>query len=90
MEVCPVDAFKEGPNFLVIDPELCVDCDLCVPECPIGAIYEEDKVPVDQLHFVELNAELAMLWPVISEMKDALPDHEQWDGVLGKLSYLER
>jgi ferredoxin len=90
VEVCPADAFKEGPNFLVIDPELCVDCDLCVPECPIGAIYEEDKVPVDQLHFVELNAELSKFWPVISEVKEALPDHEQWDGVLGKLMYLER
>lgn len=90
VEVCPVDAFKEGPNFLVIDPELCVDCDLCVPECPISAIYEEDKVPVDQLHFIELNAELSKFWPVISEVKEALPDHEQWDGVLGKLSYLER
>ena len=45
VEVCPVDCFHEGPNFLVIDPESCIDCTLCVAECPVGAIYPEDDVP---------------------------------------------
>src|SRR5690606_37690776 len=58
VEVCPVDCFHEGPNFLVIDPDECIDCTLCEPECPINAIYPEDDVPAGQEHYVALNAEL--------------------------------
>ena len=90
VEVCPADAFREGTNFLVIDPEACVDCDLCPPECLVGAIYEEDEVPVEQIAFVELNAELSRVWPEISEEKPALPEHEQWDGVPGKIAFLKK
>ncbi|HIE01560.1 MAG TPA: ferredoxin family protein [Thiotrichaceae bacterium] len=90
VEVCPVDCFHEGPNFLVIDPEECIDCTLCEPECPANAIYSEDDVPSEQRHFIALNAELAGQWPVITERKDALPDAEQWDGKPDKLQYLER
>ena len=90
VEVCPVDCFHEGPNFLVIDPEECIDCTLCEPECPAEAIFSEDDVPADQAHFLELNAELAKAWPVITEKKDPLPDAEEWDGKPGKLQYLER
>jgi NAD-dependent dihydropyrimidine dehydrogenase PreA subunit len=42
VEVCPVDCFHEGPNFLVIDPDECIDCTLCEPECPVNAIFPED------------------------------------------------
>ena len=59
VEVCPVDCFHEGPNFLVIDPDECIDCTLCEPECPVEAIVAEDDVPPGQEHFLELNAELA-------------------------------
>ncbi len=90
VEVCPVDCFHEGPNFLAIDPEECIDCSLCVPECPINAIYAEDDLPADQLHFLELNKELAAQWPVLTEKKDAPADADQWDGVSNKLQYLER
>jgi ferredoxin len=90
VEVCPVDCFYEGPNFLVIDPEECIDCDLCVPECPVDAIYAEDDLPEDQADFLELNAELAQIWPNISEQKDPMPDHEKWDGVANKREFLER
>ncbi|HSX20742.1 MAG TPA: ferredoxin FdxA, partial [Gammaproteobacteria bacterium] len=69
VEVCPVDCFHEGPNFLVIDPEECIDCALCEPECPVNAIMTEDAVPEDQKHFVDLNAELAKQWPVINTCK---------------------
>ena len=90
VEVCPVDCFHEGPNFLVIDPEECIDCTLCEPECPAEAIVAEDDIPAGQEQFLELNADLAKVWPIISEKKDGLPDAEQWDGVPDKLQYLER
>ena len=78
--VCPVEAFKEGKNFLVIDPDICVDCDLCVPECPTEAIYSEDNVPEKWEHYKEINARYAQEWPVIAEQKDPLPDAEDWKG----------
>ncbi len=90
VDVCPVDAFREGPNFLVIDPEDCIDCDVCVPECPIDAILPEDDVPDDQKVIIELNAELAAKWPVITQKKEPLPDADEWDGIKGKIQYLER
>ena len=90
VEVCPVDCFHEGPNFLVIDPEECIDCTLCEPECPAEAIVAEDDIPDGQEQFLELNAELAKIWPVITEKKDGLAEAEQWDGVPDKLQYLER
>ncbi|MDT8450873.1 MAG: ferredoxin family protein [Wenzhouxiangellaceae bacterium] len=90
VEVCPVDCFHEGPNFLVIDPEECIDCTLCEPECPAVAIFPDDDVPAGQEKFLELNAELAQEWPVITEMKPAPEDADEWDGVEGKLKYLKR
>ena len=64
-EVCPVDCFHEGPNMLVIDPEECIDCTLCEPECPVDAIYDEDELPEGQEKFLELNAELSRNWPCL-------------------------
>ena len=90
VEVCPVDCFHEGPNYLVIDPDECIDCTLCEPECPAEAIVSEDDVPADKTEFIELNAELSREWPVITEKKDPPADAEEWDGVEGKLKYLER
>lgn len=90
VEVCPVDCFHEGPNFLVIDPDECIDCTLCEPECPIEAIVSEDDVPDDQQEFLALNAELSREWPVITEQKDALSDADEWAGKKDKLKYLQR
>ncbi|HLU62788.1 MAG TPA: ferredoxin FdxA [Gammaproteobacteria bacterium] len=90
VEVCPVDCFHEGPNFLVIDPDECIDCSLCEPECPARAIFSEDDLPDDQRHFLELNAELAREWPVITEKKVPADDADEWDGKPDKLQYLER
>ena len=90
VDVCPVDCFREGPNFLVIDPDECIDCTLCVAECPAEAIFAEDDLPEDQAHFAALNAELAKLWGVITEKKDAPADAEQWVNVKDKLHLLER
>ncbi len=90
VDVCPTDAFREGPNFLVIDPDECIDCTLCVPECPVEAIYAEDDVPVAQRDFVALNAELATRWKPIMERKAAPADADAWAGVDGKRGELER
>jgi len=90
VEVCPVDCFYEGPNFLVIDPDECIDCALCEPECPAEAIFEEDDIPADQKHFIELNAELAQKWDNIVEKKDPLPEAEKWDGIKDKIKHLEK
>jgi len=86
--VCPADAFHQGPNFLVINPDSCIDCDLCPVECPAEAIFQEDDVPENQKDFIELNAELAKLWPVITEVIPAPDDAEQWDGVPNKINHL--
>ncbi len=90
VDVCPVDCFRVGPNFLVIEPDECIDCAVCIPECPVNAIYAEEDVPENQRAFIKLNVELARIWPTITEKTDALPDAEQWKDVEGKLQYLER
>jgi ferredoxin len=90
VEVCPVDCFHEGPNFLTIDPDECIDCALCEPECPVNAIMTEDAVPEDQKEFITLNAELSKQWPVITVSKGGLPDADQWKDVKNKLQYLEK
>ena len=90
VEVCPVDCFHEGPNMLVIDPDECIDCTLCEPECPVDAICSEDDLPEDEKQFLELNAELSKTWPVINQMKEAPPDADEWKDVNDKLQYLER
>jgi len=90
VEVCPVDCFREGPNFLVIDPDECIDCALCEPECPVNAIYSEDDLPEDQKEFLSLNAELSKQWPMINRNKGPLQEAEQWKDVPNKLQYLDR
>ncbi|MDN3519457.1 ferredoxin family protein [Aquisalimonas lutea] len=90
VEVCPVDCFHEGPNFLAIDPDLCIDCTLCEPECPAKAIYSEDDLPLEWDHFLDINAELAERWPQITQKIDAPADAGEWDGVPDKLPLLER
>ena len=90
VEVCPVDCFHEGPNMLVIDPDECLDCTLCEPECPAEAIFSEEDLPDGQEAFIKLNAELSQEWPVIKEKKDATDDAKEWDWRTGKLAYLER
>ena len=88
VDVCPVDCFKEGPEFLVIDPDECIDCAVCNPECPVNAICADDDLP-DAFHaFLDLNARLAPQLPTISKRKPPLPDAEQWRDVSQKLAGL--
>lgn len=89
VEVCPVDCFREGPNFLVIDPDECIDCALCEPECPAEAIFSEDDLPEDMKDFLEINAEKSKIWPTITAHKEPPADAEDWKGVKGKRQYLE-
>ena len=88
--VCPMDCFFEGPNFLAINPDECIDCSVCVPECPVNAIFAEEDVPSDQWHFTALNAELAREWKPIVRTKLPLPDAEAWSTVRSKLAELKR
>ncbi len=90
VEVCPVDCFREGKDFLVIDPDECIDCNLCVPECPVEAIFNEDDVPEDQKHFIQLNAELAKKWQPITAKKEAPADAAEWEKVKNKLESLSK
>ena len=90
VDVCPVDCFREGPNMLVIDPDECIDCTLCVPECPVEAIFAEDDVPDLQQPFIALNRELAVQWPAIIERKPAPADADEWAKVKDKKQHLER
>ena len=90
VEVCPVDCFHEGPNMLVIDPDECIDCTLCEPECPVEAIMSDEDVPDNMKEFIELNEELSREWPVINEMKTPPDDADEWKEKTGKLEYLER
>ncbi len=90
VDVCPVDCFHEGPNFLVIDPDECIDCTLCEPECPAEAIFSEDELPEGQEQFIEMNAELSQLWPIITDVKEAPAEAEEWNGKPDKLALLEK
>jgi ferredoxin len=75
---------------LVIDPDECIDCAVCIPECPVEAILAEEDVPDAQKKFIPLNAELAKVWPSITRTKDPLPDADDWKDVHDKLDQLQR
>jgi ferredoxin len=82
VEVCPVDCFYEGANMLVINPDECIDCGVCEPECPVDAIKPDTDEGAEQ--WVAINAQYAALWPNITVKKPAPADAEQWDGVPDK------
>ena len=89
VDVCPVDCFHEGPNFLAINPDECIDCGVCVPECPVDAIVPDNDVNTDTVFWLDINTRLSSKWPVITQKKDPLPDADQWDGVPNKIDLLE-
>ena len=90
VDVCPVDCFKVGPNFLVIDPDECIDCAVCIPECPVNAIYAEEDLPEDQREFVQINRDLAREWPVITKKVLPLPQAEDFSRISAKKHLLQR
>lgn len=86
--LCPVECFHEGPNFLVIDPEVCIDCGVCVAECPVEAIYEEQDVPPGQEEYIAINARLTKVWPLITASKEPMPEADAWAERSGKREHL--
>ncbi len=89
VEVCPVDCFHEGPNMLVINPDECIDCNLCVPECPVEAIYPDDELPEEQGEYLQLNADLSKKWPNITAIIAAPDDADAWRDVSPKRHLLD-
>ena len=88
--VCPVDCFYEGPNFLAINPDECIDCGVCIPECTVEAIVQDDDKNIKNMDFwVELNGRLSRKWPNITKRKDALPGAEDWKNKPNKIDLLE-
>lgn len=78
IEVCPVDCFYEGENMLVINPDECIDCGVCEPECPAEAILPDTEPNLDK--WLELNTKYAAIWPNITRKGDAPDDAKDWDG----------
>jgi len=91
VSVCPMDCFYEGPNFLVINPDECIDCSICVGECPVDAIVEERDIDPGQAHFVRINRDLSHdpRWKRITKSRSPLPEHDAWAKVKAKLHLLE-
>ncbi len=89
VDVCPVDCFHVGPNFLVIDPDECIDCGACEPECPTSAIFAEDDLPDKWNEYTELNAKLAAGWPVISAKVEPMPNADEHKDVENKRAQLQ-
>ena len=87
VEVCPVDCFYEGPNMLVINPEECIDCGVCAPECPVDAIQGEGDEGA--FEWIEFNQKYSEQWPNITVKKDALPDAERYATEEGKMKYFK-
>ena len=80
VEVCPVDCFYEGENMLVINPDECIDCGVCEPECPADAIVPDTRLdPNDPVDWVALNLKYSLVWPVITEIKEAPEDAKSWN-----------
>jgi ferredoxin len=84
-----VNCFHQGPNFLAIDPEKCIDCALCVYECPVKAIFEEEDVPAHWVEYIDLNSTLSQSWPVITSQKPPLPTAEEFRDVAVKRHLLD-
>ena len=78
VEVCPVSCFYEGENMMVINPDECIDCGVCEPECPIEAIKSDEELAPAELHWAQVNARYSALWPNLTQSKGPLPDAETY------------
>ena len=90
VSVCPVDCFYEGPNFLAINPDECIDCAVCVPECPVEAIVADTETETKDLEFwADVNNNMSRRWSNISKKKNPLPEAEEWRNVKDKKQFLD-
>jgi ferredoxin len=90
VDVCPTDAFRAGRNMLVIAPGDRIDCAVCIPECPVEAIFHQDDLPNEQRNFIAINAELSARWPLISRRQPALDGADAWSQTKDKRHLLDR
>lgn len=86
VEVCPVDCFYEGENMLVINPNECIDCGVCEPECPAEAILPDSEDGLEE--WLEINAKFSEVWPVLTQKRDTPEDADEWRGVENKKEHL--
>ncbi len=89
VEVCPVNCFYEGANFVVIHPDECIDCGACEPVCPTQAIFPEGDLPERFNEYKALNSEFATKWPNLSEKRPALAEAEQFKAQPHKRALLD-
>ena len=90
VQVCPVDCFYEGPNFLAINPDECIDCGVCIPECPVNAITTDDDIkdPAERQKWFDINERLSAKWPGITKRKEPMPDADKWKDIPNKFNSL--
>ena len=84
VEVCPVDCFYEGENFLVINPDECIDCGVCVSECGPGAIFSDSELGSEKDKWYDINMKYSLIWPVITQAGEKPADADEWDGIPNK------
>jgi ferredoxin len=89
VDVCPTDAFRAGRNMLVISPDDCIDCAVCIPECPVEAIFHDADLPSNQRKYIPINAEHSANWPLISRRQPAPEDADAWSEVTEKAHLLD-
>tara|TARA_R100001082_G_C4232296_1_gene103753 strand:- start:78 stop:407 length:330 start_codon:yes stop_codon:yes gene_type:complete len=89
VDACPVYAFKEAPDMLVIDPEICINCDACEPMCPVDAIYGDFEIPADQVEFIQINERLSRTATEIEYSIDPHPEAEKYKNIKDKKHLLQ-
>jgi ferredoxin len=90
VSVCPVECFHEGPNFLVIDPAVCIDCGVCIPECPVEAIVDAKDLMPEHASYLALNEQLSAHWPLITQSKEPMPEADTWAKKTQKKALLQK
>lgn len=88
--VCPVDAFHQGPNFVSINPDVCIDCGICVQECPEDAIFDEHVLNAsERAYWLDVNTRTSKVWPIVTQKVGPMPDYETWSSVKNKRELLD-
>lgn len=84
VEVCPVGCFYEGENMLVINPDECIDCGVCEPECPVEAIKSDEELKGPEMHWAQINQRYSAMWPNITQSKGPMPEAEEFANESGE------